>query len=268
MTQHLNYCRQFVKAAIEALANPLFPGRSVAAYSGALQIARGAEKFLLPPGGLVLIDHEFRALDADMELRLPFPAVALEYENGPLRCILIAVEYDDEIVVQPIIRSKDSQWSVLFRAAIPTRGFLSQLGDEVRINVYPSTDDRDREVHLLADGEDRTEFVSFHEVPLVLMQWLNAMQCINVKVESSPARKQPKASKGALPFDSYHILTIPQPARDGEGQGGSHRAPREHLRRGHVRRLESGAKVWINATVVNPGVGGKVTKDYSLRGVL
>jgi len=70
------------------------------------------------------------------------------------------------------------------------------------------------------------------------------------------------------PFDDYHILTIESPkaaASDG-GHGGSHRSPREHLRRGHIRRLEDGRKLWINATVVNAGVGGKVSKDYRIAG--
>jgi len=46
-----------------------------------------------------------------------------------------------------------------------------------------------------------------------------------------------------------------------EGNG-THRSPREHVRRGHVRRYADGKKIWIQSMVVNPGNGGKVTKDY------
>ena len=71
---------------------------------------------------------------------------------------------------------------------------------------------------------------------------------------------------GALPFDDYHVLTINvggQGQREGAANG-SHRSPREHLRRGHIRRLQDGRKLWVNATVVNPGVGAKVMKDYRM----
>lgn len=42
-------------------------------------------------------------------------------------------------------------------------------------------------------------------------------------------------------------------------------SPREHLRRGHIRRLEDGRKFWINAAVVAAGNGGKIHKDYGIR---
>lgn len=110
------------------------------------------------------------------------------------------------------------------------------------------------------------EFMVDHEGggASVLLGFLNAISCSNVEIlRSDPPKIKAKLRK-ALPFDSYHLLTIDVRSQAGgeASIGGSHRSPREHLRRGHIRRYESGLRVWVNATVVNPGVGGKVHKDY------
>jgi hypothetical protein len=98
------------------------------------------------------------------------------------------------------------------------------------------------------------------------------LHCKNVhteKIEVSKTRKAIHSSKkAALPFDTYHVLTIDAPGKPGEGEraGGNHRSPREHLRRGHIRRLGGGRRIWVNATVVAVGCsGGTVKKDYALR---
>jgi hypothetical protein len=96
---------------------------------------------------------------------------------------------------------------------------------------------------------------------------LNALACSNVHIERSEPKKSSKKIKSALPFDTYHILTIDVPGNSGGGMAtGSHRSPREHLRRGHIRRLGDGRRIWVNATVVAAGRGaGVVTKDYAIR---
>jgi len=71
--------------------------------------------------------------------------------------------------------------------------------------------------------------------------------------------------RGALPFDEYHILTLDGHTKTtGNSKTfGDRRSPREHLRRGHIRRLEN-KKIWINSMVVNAGNHGKIHKSYEL----
>ena len=76
--------------------------------------------------------------------------------------------------------------------------------------------------------------------------------------------------RGALPFDEYRILTVRSPGGDDEQPAARaavalHRSPREHLRRGHIRIYESGKRVWINPTLVNAGVGGKISTVRDMR---
>ena len=44
---------------------------------------------------------------------------------------------------------------------------------------------------------------------------------------------------------------------------GTHESPRQHLRRGHIRRLESG-NIWVNACVVGNSEKGVIKKSYNV----
>jgi hypothetical protein len=99
----------------------------------------------------------------------------------------------------------------------------------------------------------------------ILLGFLNALACSNVAVERLTSKRG--ALKAAKPVDAYHVLVI-RGRHDGNGacnSGAAHRSPREHVRRGHVRRLLDGRRIWVNVCVVARGAPGKVTKDYALR---
>lgn len=118
----------------------------------------------------------------------------------------------------------------------------------------------------LAGGEEKEKSLEEPiDDPFVILSFINALSCSNVRT----ARHEPKKSKpkSALPFDAYHVLTIGTTGVSRIAPGiGAHRSPREHLRRGHIRRLDDGRRIWVNATVVAAGRGaGVVTKDYAFR---
>lgn len=75
-----------------------------------------------------------------------------------------------------------------------------------------------------------------------------------------------RAAKHKTPLYDYHVLVV-------DGETWSHErsdAPtsglgvRSHLRRGHVRRLADGRRVWVRATYVHGQVDGFVAKDYKV----
>lgn len=97
------------------------------------------------------------------------------------------------------------------------------------------------------------------------------LNCANVTVPEIAAptmlNKKRKA-KGKQPFFSYRVLQVeaPRAAKSSVGGGGHHAAPRAHLRRGHIRRLEE-RTVWVRPAMVNPSAGasvGRVQKDYAI----
>ncbi len=109
-----------------------------------------------------------------------------------------------------------------------------------------------------------------HDETWMLVQACSVLNCANVgtaDVIASPLLNKKRLKNGKQPFFTYKVLQLTD-ERGGSGSkrgaGGSHASPRMHLRRGHVRRLES-KSVWVRPTLVNPGSrDGVVVKDYAI----
>lgn len=267
--EHLNYCRQMVKQFSTVMRKPGFSGESRGILSHAIDLAQASQKFLLPDGGRIYDDKEYRALDENEPLRLPYPFIALEYArqrdvtieeagNYSSKVIIFARQRDDAIVFMPVIWFDSyGVWGPMPEAAIPRTGYLDRTKT---FNGYTAI--------RIATADPRLPLSDYSDETGSLLCFLNILQCRNVHVERSEPKNHGKKIKAALPFDSYHVLTIDAPiAESCRGAAtGTNRSPREHLRRGHIRRLSDGRRIWVNATVVAAGRGaGIVTKDYAIQ---
>ena len=95
------------------------------------------------------------------------------------------------------------------------------------------------------------------------------MNCSNIKEELIVAPKginKKRSQKGKALLQDFHILTIDifkssksSPNKNDQPERAS---PRQHLRRGHIRRLVDKA-IWVNASVV--GSGDIVEKTYRVK---
>ena len=283
MAAHLNYCRQLAKHCKEMLAVPSLDRDLKIVLSNVLDLHGASTKFLLPAGGRMFDDLEFRALDESESLHLPYPYIALEYQsngrergpneamagrNGPTyeddsfvsapKRIVFARERDDWIAVTVAFWVRaDANWRVLPECAIPRVGYLDRTqlqGGRTPIRF--------------AAQDDRIPLSDYMDELGALLCFLNALQCSNVHIERSAPKKELKRLKTAMPFDSYHLLTIDVPSGHAASSAtsGSNRSPREHLRRGHIRRLPDSRRIWVNATVVAAGkLAGKIHKDYLVK---
>lgn len=278
----LNYCRQLALQFRAALEIPSLDRNLRALYENVIDLHRSSTKFLLPEGGRLFDDKQFRALDESEPLRLPYPSIALEYqvrggrgpddpiywvngapvfedesfESAPKR-VVFAREMEGAIVVTVLFwTAKDSVWRVLPECAIPMTEYLD------RQNAGP----RGTPIAAMFNCPSK-EIGSYADELGALISFLNVLQCSNVHIERNEPKTAGKKIKSALPFDAYHVLTIGAPGKAGDGHAtGGHRSPREHLRRGHIRRLADGRRIWVNATVVAAGrAAGVVTKDYAVR---
>ncbi len=107
-------------------------------------------------------------------------------------------------------------------------------------------------------------------IALTELSCLNTLiECNNIGVETVPApkpepgQKLGKRKRELLQFE-YRVLTIKgRKTYDDKGDG-SHRSPRLHLRRGHIRKFPSGKKTWISSCAVGTGKRGVIQKDYSV----
>ena len=264
--EHLNYCRKILLQFKAMSKIPSIEAEQKSKIDHVIDLCRASSKFLLPENGKLLPDDELRALDESIPLKLPYTFTALEYErktkdaSGNIfaaKMVIFCRQDDDGIYLMTLgWRVSDGFWMGTADAFIPKTGYLDRT-DSKKIKVY------------YEDSPSSIAGVSEKQVTIVL-HFLNALACSNVHIERSQTKKENKKIKSALPFDSYHILTI-DAGHSGESitlvnGGGSHRSQREHLRRGHIRRLADGRKIWVNATVVCAGRGfNKVKKDYRIK---
>ena len=76
---------------------------------------------------------------------------------------------------------------------------------------------------------------------------------------------QRKITAGKTPsYDWRTVIIEPTPPKKVH-QGGTHASPRQHDRRGHVRRLQSGKNVWVKPCKVGDASKGAVFHDYLIR---
>lgn len=109
-----------------------------------------------------------------------------------------------------------------------------------------------------------------HDETMVLIQACSVINCANVTtadIIAPAALNKKRQANGKQPFFSYKVLQLSDDPRSaGKGvAGGQHASPRMHLRRGHLRRLESKV-VWVRPAMINAeSKRGIILKDYAVQ---
>lgn len=294
--QPYNFLRKAIRAISENIdVNQRFFTSDYATQAlQLLNAAQRAVKFVLPDNGRIF-DSKFKGLPSI--LKLPYPAILIEYrctasgglaeelfgsiatESAPKR-IVYAEQMDNGILVAAAVAyEKDGKdlWQVMpYYAEILSDQNIA--GDEVIHNapeglnhekiqgVYTRFSDMGGMAKkMFGDAWENHAYTDMFDETTAVLSLIEALSCKNVGVEMISARKINKSAlkRDAFKFHDYHILTVTSSNSSGVDRGGSHRSPREHLRRGHIRRLESG-NIWVNSTVVNAGTKGKIHKVYAL----
>lgn len=108
---------------------------------------------------------------------------------------------------------------------------------------------------------------------IALTHFLSVLSCSNVESVKVKPKKRPMGKLGKLKAahwdriekNEYHVLQI----KVGEDHSGSTKTEyqgviRQHMRRGHIRRLPTGKRVWVTPCIVGNPELGVITKDYAL----
>lgn len=297
--QPLNYLRQ----ATEELRRLYIPAvrsqwpQEASTCEQLLEAAKEAPKFILPSGGRILND-KLRGLPD--EIRLPYERIVIEYEGAkgseglvervfgstnacpaPKR-IVIAEEVEGWIHVYSIVQMTSQGhtcWIMQPYAAAMRKDFDQHAKPEMGVplekdelidglSFVPIPIGREV-VARLGPNWTRNAYCDLIDEGNAVLELVEALSCSNVSHEALPVRPLNKAAarRGALPFDEYRVLVVNAPGAGSGGidGGGTHRSPREHLRRGHIRRLQSGRRIWIQSTIVNAGAAGKITSTYQIK---
>lgn len=276
--QVTNFCRALSKTLDDALKIPshLFDIGRLNLIHEAKSLCASSQKFIIPDDDVMFQDIRYRALNEDQPLRLPYKQIAIEYRlfndspgkaeadrcgaSGAAKCIVFAWEDESNIFVRRyILGEAQSGWTVCSLSAIPKHGGVLADTEEGRLI----------KADVVKQGylESLDEKCDLGAVAAVLAL-LNVLACSNIKVKAVGPKSGGRKVKSALQFDTYHVLMVESPCSPAVCATGSreHRSPREHLRRGHIRRLDGGRSVWVNAAVVAGGRGaGVVSKAYAVR---
>lgn len=242
---------------------------------------RRGQHFALPDGGCIF-DDNLRGIRGT-DIKLPFPIVVVEYfapdggrENwgeitSPVsKRVVIGTQTDNGVdCVYAGYWDKRQEW--IF-APVGVRAWNDSvwLGEHPRqlcvealihTSVKPALD-RDP-VLLQSLSTDATSEL------WILLELCEALSCKNVVTEPieriDPKINARRIRKGKLPLYETRRLVIEVPQADvaRTSRGGTHASPRQHLRRGHIRRLPSG-NVWVNAHVVGSAAKGVIEKTYAV----
>ena len=236
-------------------------GEFLEVYKRLIPLALKAPRFLLPDYGIAITDDLSHLV---VPIRLPYPCIVLEYVWHNTKVALIAEESrpiagSDSVVVSVcgFIYGDRKTWVPfhILQVVNTPRPPTNQLG------VTPFDLITGCIVEQSEYNIESTEGWAVYSV-LSLVQ---ALQCCNVETETIPAPKalnKKRIENNKLPFVEYKILTVGDERVSSAYQGGSHASPRQHLRRGHIRRLPDARTVWVNQCTVGNPQKGVIVKDY------
>lgn len=108
----------------------------------------------------------------------------------------------------------------------------------------------------------RSATIDIWDEMMAVITMITALSCSNVEIEShaapAPLNKK-RIRNGREPFCDYKKITVitswRQSRRNGDNTAIPGRRVRTHLRRGHVRRLSDGRRIWVENCVVNADRG-------------
>ncbi len=187
------------------------------------------------------------------ESRAPFQSTLLQFEtpsnpNASHAIVLWRDQSDGSVQIIAAQRLMNKEW----RSVSPT--------------TITRNEDGSFHYERIGYDESATQFVMMCHAQAMNLFYI--LGCSNVETADNPAPtalNKKRAKAGKFPVLEYKTLVLKLDAQRTSGQvcGGTHASPRVHLRRGHVRRLESGRRVWVQACVVG-SAHGMVLKDYKI----
>jgi len=238
--------------------------------------------------------------------KLPFPKVCIEFDvdcpNTPLGCMetsvaksvctyaehLPSVKSFSESVglhgapdvegffAHSTVLTENGVWVPTFFAAIVPyyiKGFMREKGkSKIPFSCFNMGGKMGKIGYELTSGITHLDMVNeyYLDVSAVLNVSLCSL-CENVDHEVKKAPKhtnKTRLKKGKHAFFEYRTLVIrPNQKHDRASSSNQRRkGVRQHLRRGHIRKLHTGKLTWVKHSVVGDVSRGVVSKNYKIEG--
>jgi hypothetical protein len=259
--------RNYAAQAEKALKELLLEQTGIAHETMHLDISavQKAQHFAIPDGALLLNTKGPGILN--VKLKLPYPAITIEYylPKEQYKMIVIAIEENDEIYCRLMLYSKSHGWLY-----IPV-GLHIGPNDGMVKEGFKSSDSYAKGFEDSYKNISK-EIVSFYRkaISIPIVEFLEALSCHNVYTEPlaviDEKKNERRIKQGKVPLYETKILVVDTKPKevDPNWKGGSHASPRQHLRRGHIRRYAT-HNIWINNTIVGKSENGKIDKSYAVK---
>ena len=232
-----------------------------------LDVICNSQHFAIPDCGVILND-KIKGL-FNVWLSLPFNKITVEYfyPNTKITKTVIFASQDEKYIYLSCAGYFPEHDDWQFSKSIITVDRNDVCDNEgIKYNVlFPEN------LNLLYSEERLLIEEKFNKsLSFSVFELLEALSCRNVytqPLESVDERKNKKrVAKGKLPLYETKILVVDSVAKevDTEWKGGTHASPRQHLRRGHIRRYAD-YSIWINNMVVGKASNGKIEKSYEVK---
>lgn len=236
-----------------------------------------AVKFMLPMNGIIL-DDSWRVCD-QTELRLPFPDITLEFDTDGLSDESEDMGADDVIVTKWVVflAEEPGKIAIIVCPSIGGRfkcmSRIGALNTTKHVDIGSDSFYLSEQAFLREPARDEpdveNEIKVLRSMGAIVLGFLGMLSCKNVE-QSTHQKVSPKNAQRVkshkLPIYETKILTLKPTVAQVSGivSGlGSHASKRQHLRRGHIRRLESG-NIWVNSCVVGDASKGVINKQYKM----
>jgi len=265
------------------------PGGDAFKITKMVRDAVRAQHFYLPPNGDLMGDPDYGYTMKGLPVRLPFSTITASVEFASSDVVVVGQECNRQLTesggLEPVIECRsafriDGVWvvnpilgTILTEAC--TRGDVEPFMLSPFLSDAASMDRETlRDLRLYALTASSTVF-----------NLIAALACENVVFESEGTsdpvkaikslskRKEPKYATKLLklltPIPravklSDGILLDSTDAKIFEDDEYCRAGPKQHLRRGHIRTLPSGRRIWVNECVVGDSDSGVLTKRYRI----
>lgn len=235
---------------------------------------KSGQKFFLPTSGSLLDISVLKEEYNDL-IKLPYPVCVLEFAGDIKKSISDELIYPKSYIL--ILREAPLGGIIIqsiyevggWYCISPHTVFLERINasnNSYEIKVTPTLD-----VHKkLLDDNGYSQNSMLDDVNLdicVASEFMIAVNTKNVtkdKILPSEKLNKKRCKNGKEPYDSYWVLDILKEEHERVVNGGTHSSPRQHFRRGHLRRLQNGDVVWVRHCLVGNRNLGVVDKSYSL----
>lgn len=236
-------------------------------------LARAARPFYLPP--YTISDPPFMgylfesepAVSALEEYHQPFSTMALQF------LILDDRDENRRVPTVAIIGHDEQKQEILIAQASRLQGHSDWTWAPAGLNVLVKGPLELNKLAImpcnfsnrpLSHANEQTLVNGLNPAVMAAYEIAVLLQCQNVsitRVEAPEKVNKKRKRKGKRPLPDGYVIRVSrdvtrleyEPEEDEENPKPTRVSPRSHFRRGHIRRLQSGATVWISPTVVNPG---------------